>query len=476
MVYSADMRTFVCVGISPQTYMQLLHASLAAQLPPTPALSALLERYWTRFAMSYETAYITPGPASPLLTWLGGWPPAGKGLKDVRPALKDVVDESGGCAGLVTTTGPLAAAGDFPDDTEALTRFLVNTLVARQPPPAPVPDLKHDRHNLGFGFGRRKREPLQTHEPRKSSWSIPFPWVGMSAPASRSATPVQPPTPTPTVGAKAEGSPIEGKTRWPSLGLGGIGDAMGNMGAALGLSASSAPSPKPNEADAQDEDKTGGKVRPDQQTGSRDEAAGDGDNGTGDAEKEDGSVVGDDAEKVVGRKRSAANSGQVSPVGSQGSSQGRPSSPGSSVLPEDTITAEVATLPGISADEVPELALTTPSRTLVDADTISIAPSMSGVSQTDVAMPDLTAAVEDLILSWESRQVWLSGEQRKLHWVIVSAGPRPADNSETKLSSLFCRRTHHLVDRRYLQPTLLMLPSRQSPSHTPIPSSTTRRI
>ncbi len=232
----------------------------------------MLERYWTRFAFSYEAAYLSPGPTCPLQTWLSGQPLE---LDDapLRDALDALVEGEGDAgAGLVSPKRPLMVAGASPsgDEGEALMRFLLARLVALpQPPPAPRPE----RHSLGFGFGRRRPPPLKkdllkvADEPRKTSWGLasPLSWVGFaaSAPTSRSATPAPVPTPTPTVGPgpsglsksvgekeKPEPSTPERSTprpagaahkpRWPSLGI-SFGDAVGNVGAVFGLSSS----PKP---------------------------------------------------------------------------------------------------------------------------------------------------------------------------------------------------------------------------------------
>lgn len=452
-----------CVSfLDPSSSSQLLNSTLGAQLPPTPALSALLERYWSRFALQYESAYISPGPASPLLTWLGGWPPAPKGFKDVRRALKDLVGDSVECAGLVSATGPLAAAGQLPeDDTATLTRFLINTLSTRLPPPPPIPDgPKTDRHSLGFGFGRRRGRDVvasDNHEARKPSWSLhPLSWVGLgsasaSAPTSRSATPVQAAArPKSTVvedkAAAALSPPLgQPKPRWPSLGLGGIGDAMGNMGTALGLSA--APSPKPPGDSLGASQGEGGKGEDGGEDGKEDGR----EDGKEDAKRED--AKGEDTKGEDGQPQEEADVGEEAeqPATPDGV-EARSSHSLSLGAQEDTTTD-----PGI-----PELAT---NATPPDADSLSIAASTT-VSVSDIPLPELAIAVEsDVTISWESRLVWIAGTQKRLHFVTVSRPPLTYISGTGSSSSRSARSMppHPLLS----SPRMCLPPTRCTRRHLP---------
>ncbi|GMK53911.1 hypothetical protein CspeluHIS016_0104970 [Cutaneotrichosporon spelunceum] len=241
----------------------LLHASLESHLPPTPSGSSLIERYWTRFAFGFETAYLNPGPAYPLQAWLGGWPAE---LNDaaLSDALVEFAEEDKG-AGLVSPKRPLmvTAPASRGREGEALMRYLLGRLVALPPVPAPKPERLH----LGFKFGRRTPVSLNkdvlkvaeaNSEPRKTSWGLasPLSWVGFaaSAPASRTATPLAVPKPAPTAATPSglsrsvdEKSKPERATprptgathkpRWHNLGV-SFGDAVGNVGAVFGISSS----------------------------------------------------------------------------------------------------------------------------------------------------------------------------------------------------------------------------------------------
>lgn len=227
-------------------------------MPPSPSLSSLLEKYWTRFAFSLEAAYLLSPPSAGLLqTWLGGYAPSSPELSGAASrALETFVED---CdleeyiVGIINAPGPLAVRGPGAMD-EAGMRYLHHLLEASLPPPVPVePQGKSDgRSGLGFGIRRKK----ERDESRKTSWASfgignAVSWVpGIG---SRPVTPMpgdEGKAPKPQPGVSVGGKVAERvssasssttttatttATRWPSLGLTGLSEAMGNMGTALGL-------------------------------------------------------------------------------------------------------------------------------------------------------------------------------------------------------------------------------------------------
>lgn len=458
---------------------------------------------------------MTPGPSSPLLTWLGGWP-ADVDDAPLREVLDALVEHPGSGAGLVAPKRPLMIAGEAPKGRQGatLTRFLLSILATGLPPSAP-PAPKPERHSLGFGFGRRKPAPtahrptpikppavakiVAQDETRKTSWGLasPLAWVGFaaSAPASRTSTPVPAPTPTPTVGASTSKTEEKAKTekevetktepratlprpasashkpRWPSLGI-SFGDAVGNVGAVFGLSSS----PKPD-----------GRL----QEGGGSGAATPSDAGEhGKVEKADPEAVPTQATETEAAPNTGVEEGAdqtkpapelevAQPGVTAGAEQAEPSTSdtltSTKVEAEDETTPEVTELPSprpephadpshspsaeapTISEDATDVATSGPAETSSPANASSAEPAEGStvaepqtqsqtstpsrpsspfepaesdaasiatcVSQTEVALPDLAAAVEsDVDMAWDTRSVYLDG-QRRLFWVIVSPPP-----------------------------------------------------
>ena len=132
--------------------------------------------------------------------------------------------------GVIGKDGPLYISPEAGVDP-TMVRFLVNLVQASIPLPSILPDPVSERNDvrqtLGFGLVRRKKDDLL----RRSSWTN-LNWVP-GIPRGFS------PAPNRTVPAEIGGaSAKEMPPRWPSLGLGGLGEAMGNMGTVLGLGSS----------------------------------------------------------------------------------------------------------------------------------------------------------------------------------------------------------------------------------------------
>ncbi|BEI99652.1 hypothetical protein CcaverHIS631_0406950 [Cutaneotrichosporon cavernicola] len=456
----------------------LLHASLESHLPPTPAFSSLLERYWTRFAFGFEAAYLSPGPAYPLQTWLNGWP-AELDDEALRDALTALIQGDAG-AGLVSPKRPLMTTGTVPRgrEGEALTRFLLGRLVALPPVPAPKPE----RHSLGFGFGRRKPPPLKKDllkvleaEPRKTSWGLasPLSWVGFaaSAPASRTATPVPVPTPAPTA-APGLSKSVDDKTkveratprptgaahkpRWPSLGL-SFGDAVGNVGAAFGLSSSPKPESRlsqeirrngtatPAESEASD----GSDARQSEEKGDGDRAGGEEETAkpaeSDPSETKSNEKQTEEVKGVATDGREAEPEDTPNPAALYAGSEASPTpsatedhpagiaatpletTPGDTQAP--TPVATPAELPVETSAELPDQAteLATdvplpppPSFNLTRSDSLALSlDDAASVTGSQASVADLDAAIHsDVDMAWESRTIYLAGQQRRLCWVV----------------------------------------------------------
>lgn len=315
-------------------------------------------------------------------------------------------------------------------------------------------------------------------EPRKTSWGLasPLAWVGFaaSAPASRTSTPAPAPTPTPTVGAsskedkadtkpekdmeaKAEprATPLQPATashkpRWPSLGI-SFGDAVGNVGAVFGLSSSPKPESRIQEgggsgAATPPEAEEDGKVEKDEPAKAVAQATET--EATPDATSDEAGSQVEPAPELEVTQPDGATAGaeQAEPLTSDAPTSTMAEAEGDTtpeltelpspqpkphVDPTDSPSAEApatstdASTPGPAETTAPAEAqsqASTPSRPSTpaepaDSDAASIA---TGVSQTEVALPDLAAAVDsDVDMAWDSRSVYLAG-RRRLFWVIVS--------------------------------------------------------
>jgi hypothetical protein len=336
-------------------------------MPPSPSLSSLLDKYWTRFAFSLESTLLTPAPSSDILqAWLSGFPRPQTLFRDATAraleAWAEDTDLPSRCVyGIFDTRGPVSIRGELE---EAAKRYLHHLLQAALPPPAEIVQVKDDgRSTLGFGMRSKK-------EGRKSNWALgglgnAVNWVpGLG---SRPATPTAATRPTEEAMEETptgtETPTTTSRSRWPSLGLGGLGEAMGSMGTALGLARPTeegAPPSQEAEGDKQD--------LPVVTVTSED---------SGQDPKEDGSSNIDPAAQPSGPDAQAA------------------------AVPHENVETE-------QANEVQSVT------------------EEHSVLQSPVVLPDLAAAVEsepEVEIGWVGRPIWLgSGErctERRLTWVIV---------------------------------------------------------
>lgn len=191
-------------------------------MPPSSDTSALLDKFWTRFAFTFESTILTrhPDPLG-LRIWLGGYPAPALELSIAVDRAIEVFKEDAGCdsehVGLIGKDGPL-----FSQHIDAaLLRYLVN-LVRLSLPPEPVALVK--------------AAASQTVADRKASWGgwVPsMPSIGL---VSRSNTPD--PTDPGKIAKQVPAAGNGAKSRWSGLGLGGLGDTLGNVGHVFGRSAS----------------------------------------------------------------------------------------------------------------------------------------------------------------------------------------------------------------------------------------------
>ncbi|WWC89030.1 uncharacterized protein L201_003948 [Kwoniella dendrophila CBS 6074] len=220
---------------------RLLHGPLSSQTIPSATLSSTLDKYFTRFAFQFESTYL----GSPTLSdWIHGYP-ASNISENMFEEYKVNLD---GSLFIIGPKGPL-----YTDDTihdQSLIGYLHDLVKLTLPPPPQVSNQLtsstiKDKHSLGFGLnlelGRKSPHiATQNQSIRKSSWTNLGGWV---PDLTRTATP--PPSTKKIESPKPLKSILtdEGKTsnaKW-NLGLGGITDAMGNMGNVLGLGKSSTP-------------------------------------------------------------------------------------------------------------------------------------------------------------------------------------------------------------------------------------------
>jgi hypothetical protein len=370
-------------------------------MPPSASPSALLEKYWTRFAFSLEATYLLSPPSPGLLqTWLGGYATplpdlSGAASRALETFIEDC-DLEEHIVGIINAKGPLAVRepGHSAMD-EAGMRYLHHLLEASLPPPAPVESQSKSDGRSGLGFGiRRKKE---RDESRKTSWASfgignAVSWVpGIG---SRPVTPmpadegkVSKPQPSASVGGKvaekvtsASSSTTATATRWPSLGLTGLSEAMGNMGSALGLGTKST-------------------------DGSRADTPARVENGT--AARED----------VTEPQREPSEAKPEDP------SSEMPGGADVSSTPDTHESPQVHVSPPTERERetTPE-----PSGEAEGHHPDTSASHGHDVLQTSVVLPDLEAAVQtepEVVIGWESRLVnVVDGEtttKRNLQWVIV---------------------------------------------------------
>ncbi|WOO80620.1 uncharacterized protein LOC62_03G004146 [Vanrija pseudolonga] len=413
----------------------LFHSTLSSHLPPTSAFSSLLEKFWTRFAFSFESEFIHPGSASPLQAWLGGFPPTNDEL--AKPLLKSLAKYAhratipeGSTVGIVRAEGPLTSIGYEPAPAEAaaLGRYLTSVVGKTLPPPAVVTaDTKTEsRQSLGFSFGRKKHTRTETPpdvkpaspvapEPRKTSWGVNLAWVGLgsgapSASTTRAATPTQPvPVPIPAAGRIATEESVSAsvsssssqKSRWPSLGLGGLGEAVGSMGAALGIGGKTAGEATPPRDSGEAKDDGEGARAADGEGG----AGGDGKEAEGVKEAEGGKEA--EAEPPIEPAQ------EVTVQADTPTETAEPEAPAIQAPPIDT-----APSPLPAPTQPPEPTPTTDDPPDQDA---SAAASASQVSQTAVELSSLQDAVANhqiIEVPWTPKTVWLGQARRRLVWTV----------------------------------------------------------
>ncbi|WVQ67333.1 uncharacterized protein L199_005529 [Kwoniella botswanensis] len=211
---------------------RLLYGPFSSHTIPSAPLSTILDKFFTRFAFQFESAYLS---SPSLSTWVEVYPP----MSIAADLIEEYRSSVEGSLIVVGPKGPLYK--DEVVDDPALIRYLHNLVQSTLPPPVisqPIPT-SGDRHtmsfglNLGLGLGRK------TQNSRKSSWTTLGGWV---PDIRRSSTPSSTPSfPKPDSAIKSEDGVDEArKGKW-GFGLGGIGDAMGNVGNVFGLARSSTP-------------------------------------------------------------------------------------------------------------------------------------------------------------------------------------------------------------------------------------------
>jgi hypothetical protein len=204
-----------------------LHSPLSNLIGSTD-LTEILDKYWTKFALSFESAYLSRGIA----TWLGGFPPLP--LPEPRSArysagksghtrLEDLCPDAM-LTGIIDVSGPLALS-PTPSAviSQALLRSLVNQVLESLPP---VPDLEE------VSSPKKKKD-----DSRKTSWATTaVSWVPGISSASGSGSGSgsasgSGPGSAPTVTDKSK-TVKEERSRWSHLNLG-----LGSVGSAFGLGA-----------------------------------------------------------------------------------------------------------------------------------------------------------------------------------------------------------------------------------------------
>ncbi|WVQ99665.1 hypothetical protein IAU59_006804 [Kwoniella sp. CBS 9459] len=255
---------------------RLLYGPLHTHLPATPAFSSLLDRYFTRFAFQFESDYLST--SSTLASWIDGQPAPSLSAEAIASFQREM--PVGSEVLIVGPEGPLHLSAGVDEADRALMKYLHKLVQASLPPshmPAPTAisprttrASSDGRQMLGLNFGladlgigSSRRPPSQAHRQlddggRKTSWMTLGGWV---PDIRRSSTPIAT-TPPPSGEARqsSESTRASGKARTatnhdsPQLGkgkatengrsgssskwgfgLGGLGDAFGGVGTALGL-------------------------------------------------------------------------------------------------------------------------------------------------------------------------------------------------------------------------------------------------
>ncbi|WRT66643.1 uncharacterized protein IL334_003602 [Kwoniella shivajii] len=204
---------------------RLLHGPLSSQLPVSNSLSSTLDKFFTRFAFQFESTHLN----TPSITqWVDGYPP---------PSISSgLFDEFANCLGaedsliVVGQEGPLYVDQSVKD--QPLIRYLYNLVQATLPTPVvnqAISIIKEDRQTLGFGLnhlglGRKSQTS------RKASWATLGGWVPEIRRSSTPSIKTEPDRVEPPLDIARDDS----KGKW-GFGLGGLADAMGNVGTAFGL-------------------------------------------------------------------------------------------------------------------------------------------------------------------------------------------------------------------------------------------------
>lgn len=344
----------------------------------------------------------------------------------------------GSTVGIVRAEGPLSSIGYelAPAEAAALGRYLTSVVGKTLPPPvvATADPKAESRQSLGFSFGRKKHTRTETPpdpkpaspvapEPRKTSWGVNLAWVGLgsgapSASTTRPATPTQPvPVPIPAAARVATEEAVSAsvsssssqKSRWPSLGLGGLGEAVGSMGAALGIGG-----------------KTAGEATPPRD--SAETKNGEGKDGQGVAAVDSERVPADDRD---GKEVEVGKEAQVEPpIEPPQEATAQPDDPPAIAEPEAPATpappVDTTPSPPPAPTQPPQPTPTTDDPPDQDgaSDTASAVASASQVSQTAVELSSLQDAVANhqiIEVPWTPKTVWLGQARRRLVWTVVSS-------------------------------------------------------
>lgn len=212
-------------------------------MPPSPSSSATIDRFWTKFAHSFESIYLSPRHREGVLAaWLDGWPVPSLPTPALAVGDKEVL-------GLIGRSGPITPVpAGVGVNMAALVRFLVHQLHLALPPlpsalPPPHPTstpgrdtgIERSALGLGFGFGtNRKKVTAANGESRTSSWTS---WVGLG---TGSNTPTS--SSTKAKSAEREREADQAGSRWPSFGLAGVGTVFG-LGPSKATDSTSTPAP-----------------------------------------------------------------------------------------------------------------------------------------------------------------------------------------------------------------------------------------
>ncbi|OCF39800.1 hypothetical protein I317_06409 [Kwoniella heveanensis CBS 569] len=251
---------------------RLLHGPLHTHLPASPAFSSLLDRYFTRFAFQFESEYLSTSPT--LSSWIAGRPAPSLPKDTVAPIRKELLEASH--LFIVGPDGPLYLYPAAKECDGPLLKYLHKLVQASLPPPHLPPPITPSTTsrpptdgrqmlvlNFGLpdlGIGSSRKPATHGHARtkrdgggRKTSWATLGGWVpdirrsstpvsspSLSTEAAQARTPVKAATEA-DIDDNSKGSDYakgdkaaSSASKW-GFGLGGLGDAFGGVGTALGL-------------------------------------------------------------------------------------------------------------------------------------------------------------------------------------------------------------------------------------------------